>query len=114
MEKININVNLKNQEMNYNYKGLAYINKDIIDFYDKEYNKDYHYIFDKSVKRLIKSSETTTLIFDFNNKELRIIENNKELRTSINVKKVDIKGNNIEIIYIIDKNEILFEIKEVD
>lgn len=115
MEKINIIVNLENGDMPYEYRGYAYVNKDIIEFTDKEYNyKEYHYIFDKAVNRLIKSSDTNqNLILDFNNKEIKILEIDKELSMKMDVKKIDINGNNIKIIYKIDKNDIIFQIKEV-
>ena len=114
MDKIKIKVKLDNKDMNYNYEGIAYINKDIIEYQDKDFNyKEYHYLFDKKIKRLVKSSENTTIILDFLNEELRVIENGKELKMDINVEKIDINGNNVEIIYKITKDEIKYVIKEV-
>lgn len=114
MNKINIKVKLDNKDMTYHYEGVAYTNKDIIEYHDKEFNyKEYHYIFDKKVKRLIKSCEDTTITLDFHNEQLKINDNNRELKMDIDVEKIDINGNNIEIIYKVDKDEIKYEIKEV-
>ncbi len=114
MDKIKIKVELDNKDMNYNYEGIAYINKDIIEYRDKDFNyKEYHYLFDKKIKRLVKSSENTTIILDFLNEELRVIEDSKELKMDINVETIDINGNNIEIIYKIANDDIKYVIKEV-
>lgn len=109
MEKINIIVKLDNKEMPYKYRGEATINKDIIEFNDKKDN----YIFDKKVQRLIKSSEESTIMLDFKNKNIKIKEKENELIINIEVKEINISKNNVKIIYIIDKNEIIFQIKEV-
>ncbi len=109
MDKINIIVKLNSQDTNYNYKGNAYINKDIIEYFDE----DCHYIFDKKIKRLIKSREKTSIILDFQNEELKIIDNNNEVRTKIEVEKIEISKNNIIIVYKIDKNKFIYRMKEV-
>ena len=109
MDKINIKVKLENSDTPYNYSGIAYINKDIIEYTDK----DYHYIFDKTVKRLVKSNDKTTLVIDFNNKEIKIIEKDKELNMKIEIKKCLINENNVDIVYKVDKNDIRFQINEV-
>lgn len=109
MEKINIILKLDNKDIPYEYKGVATKNKDIIEFTDKKDN----YIFDKKVQRLIKNNENSTIMLDFKNQEIRIREKENELIINIKVKKIDISNNKIKIIYIIDKNEIAFQIKEV-
>ena len=67
----------------------------------------------KKVQRLIKSSEESTILLDFKNKDIKIKEKENELIINIEVKEINISKNNVKIIYIIDKNEIIFQIKEV-
>ena len=115
MEKINIIVTLDNKDLPYEYTGMAFVNKDIIEYDDIGYNfKKFHYIFDKTVKRLIKSSSDDTIILDFLNEEVIVRRNNNDLMMKIKVKKLEIDGNNIDVIYIIDKEDIKFQIKEVN
>lgn len=109
MEKINISFKIINDELSYSYNGIASINKDLIEFNDDDFN----YIFDKKIKRLIKSKKDYSTIIDFLNKNIKIIDNDKEINIEIELKKIKINRNNIDIIYKIDNNDIVFEIKEV-
>lgn len=109
MKTINIYVKVDNNDIPYEYKGEATINKDLIEFNDKPYN----YIFDKKAKRLIKSNQSNLIIIDFLNQELKITEDNKEFTMKIEVKKITIDDNNINAIYNIENNEIKLHIKEV-
>ena len=109
MKKININLKLNNKEMPYEYKGEALLKKDIIEFND---NKD-NYIFDKTAKRFVKSNNKTIINIDFLNKEIKVKDKDNELYIKIEIKKLNIDGNNIDIIYKVDNNDIKLCIKEV-
>ena len=109
MKKTRISVQLNNKDMPYTYTGDANINDSIIEFIDNDYN----YIFDKKVRRLLKSNRYNSITIDFLQKEITIKENDKEYSMKIEVKKYKVEENNIEIIYNIGNDDIELKMKEV-
>ena len=113
MKKTNIYVKLNNKDIPYEYNGMANYNDNILEFIDKINNEEYKYVFDKRVKRLVKSNNKNDIIIDFNNEEIRINENGIELYIKMKVKKYKVENNNVEIIYNVDNHDILLQIEEV-
>ena len=105
MKEILIKMNIKSDNDNYSYNGIANLNRDIITFCDKD-----EYIFDKRINRLSKINKNKKIIIDFNNKLINISDKDNRINIDIDVTKKDISENKIEIIYKIDKNRFNFKL----
>lgn len=101
---------INNEELPYEYKGKATINRDIVEFSDGQYK----YLYDIKINRLVKYDKKRELVLDFNQEEITIKED-KTITIKIKLINKKITSNKIYFKYKIDKNIIEFslEIKEV-
>ena len=94
---------LKSKEKHH-YKGKGFIKNEIISFYDA--NEKTKFIYDKKIKRLIKSNESIIAI-DFIKEEMKINISNKEFFIKLNSKNVeDNNEEKIILTYEIDNEKI--------
>lgn len=107
MEKINIDLKIKNKDLPYIYTGEANLNRDIIDFKDN----DEEYIYDKKINRLSKVKNGYKIVLDFDQEVVRLNDNDNPLDIKIKIKSKKISNNYIKVIYSIDENEITFELE---
>ena len=107
MKKISINFKIDNKELPYIYKGEASLNKDIIEFIDN----DEEYIYDKKINRLTKIKNGYKIVIDFDQELIKLYEKENSLDIKIKIKKKKIEDNYINIDYVIDNNEICFELE---
>ena len=108
MNKKSITLKIDNQNLPYIYNGEASINKEIIEFIDN----DEEYIYDMKINRLTKIKNGYKIVIDFDQELIKLYDEKENcLDIKIKIKKKEIKENNINIIYIVDKNEICFELE---
>ena len=77
---------LKSKEKHH-YKGKGFIKNEIISFYDA--NEKTKFIYDKKIKRLIKSNNESIIAIDFIKEEMKINISNKEFFIKLNSKNVE-------------------------
>jgi len=95
---------LKSKEKHH-YKGKGFIKNEIISFYDA--NEKTKFIYDKKIKRLIKSNNESIIAIDFIKEEMKINISNKEFFIKLNSKNVeDNNEEKIILTYEIDNEKI--------
>lgn len=95
---------LKSKEKHH-YKGKGFIKNEIISFYDD--NEKTKFIYDKKIKRLIKSNNESIIAIDFIKEEMKINISNKEFFIKLNSKNVeDNNEEKIILTYEIDNEKI--------
>ena len=95
---------LKSKEKHH-YKGKGFIKNGIISFYDA--NEKTKFIYDKKIKRLIKSNNESIIAIDFIKEEMKINISNKEFFIKLNSKNVeDNNEEKIILTYEIDNEKI--------
>ena len=100
MSKRNIEFSIKSNNGNYEYKGLADINRDLIKFIDND-----TYLIDRTIKRINKNNND--LIVDLDKKKV-FIENYK-YNIDIKVNKYIEEDNLLDIEYMLEDD--IFNIK---
>lgn len=81
MKKVKIIFKINNNDTNYIYNDIGTINKDLVEFADI----DDKYIFDMSLKRIVKSTKDSKIIVDFNKECVIINALNNQLEFKIKV-----------------------------
>ena len=111
MQKVKINLKIKNNNNFNNYTGIGFLDKDIISYEKKEEKL----IYDKKINRLIKKDKEKELIIDFNKKNITITTKNEFIEFDIEVIELYSSEEKVKIKYKIDSDiiEFLLEIKEV-
>ena len=100
MSKNNIEFSIKSNNGNYKYKGIGYINRDIIKFIDND-----TYIIDRTVKRINKNNND--LVVDFSNNKVYL--ENYKYNIDIKVNKYIEEDNLLDIEYMLEDD--IFNIK---
>ena len=110
MQKVKINLKIKNNNNFNNYTGIGFLEKDIISYEKKEEKLMY----DKKIKRLIKKDKEKELRIDFNQKNMMIITKNEFIKFDIEVIELYSNEEKVKIKYKIDSDiiEFLLEVKE--
>ena len=111
MQKVKINLKIKNNNNFNNYTGIGFLDKDIISYEKKEEKL----IYDKKINRLIKKDKEKELRIDFNKKNMTITTKNEFIEFDIEVIELYSSEEKVKIKYKIDSDiiEFLLEIKEV-
>lgn len=109
MKKVKIKLKVNSSDTNYIYNGMGTINKDLVEFTDN----DDKYLFDITLKRIIKSNKDSKIIIDFNKECVIINALNNQLEFKIKVIFRE-EEKNYKYKYELEKNifEFLLEVIE--
>ena len=103
MEKRKVNIKINNCI----YNGIANLNKDIIEYNNKEFS----IIYDKKINRFIKKDEDKKIIFDFKKQKMTIIFGENNLVFDITLIELYSSDELIKVIYKIGEDEFIFLIE---
>ena len=95
MSNISIKFEIKSNDNNYLYKGLASLNREIISFKDKE---DEYYI-DFNVKRITRISKNNYMMLDLDNSFIEYKIDGLSTKLDINIINYDKNDNFLNIKY---------------
>mgnify|MGYP004582961793 FL=1 len=87
MSDVIISLDVLKSKEKHHYKGKGFIKNEIISFYDN--NEKTKFIYDKKIKRLIKSNNESIIAIDFIKEEMKINISNKEFFIKLNSKNVE-------------------------
>ena len=105
MSDVIISLDVLKSKEKHHYKGKGFIKNEIISFYDD--NEKTKFIYDKKIKRLIKSNNESIIAIDFIKEEMKINISNKEFFIKLNSKNVeDNNEEKIILTYEIDNEKI--------
>lgn len=105
MNDMVISLDVFKSKEQHHYKGKGFIKKEIISFYDD--NEKTKFIYDRKIKRLIKSNHDCIIVVDFIKDEMKINISNKEFFLKLNSKNVE--DDNLEkivLMYELDDEKI--------
>lgn len=112
MPKIKIKAEIINNSDKQITETTAILQEDIIKYQEEDGTKVILNLKDKS---LMRENNKIKMHYSFKNKKglIEIKEYNKIVDLDINVKKITRKGNDIKIIYEIDKDEFTYQVGEI-
>lgn len=113
MAKIEVEVTIKNREVNECLRAQAIVQENSIKYLEKD---DTKVVFDYNKNKLIRENTTMKMTYYFDNKtesDILVKDYNRHLKFMIKTNKLKKKDYNLEVDYQIDNDKFLYRIEEI-